>query len=195
MNSEQEAKVRLFGLNTLAMEAAIRSAAASTDYDFGHGPKEQGVIDEKYFPQFDERLRRESETMAAHYRVFYCLESSIRTLVTQVMVEAYGETWWDQKVPDIIRNHVNGTMRKEQEAGVSQRSEEPIDYTTFGELGEIIKSNWLNFTDVFQNLKALEKVIATLNVLRGPIAHCKPLAEDEVLRLHLSVRDWFRAMG
>jgi hypothetical protein len=28
----------------------------------------------------------------------------------------------------------------------------------------------------------------------GPIAHCAPLAEDEVVRLRLSVRDWFRLM-
>jgi hypothetical protein len=26
------------------------------------------------------------------------------------------------------------------------------------------------------------------------VAHCSPLAEDEVLRLKLSVRDWFRLM-
>jgi hypothetical protein len=58
------------------------------------------------------------------------------------------------------------------------------NYTTFGELGEIIKSNWADFNDIFQNIKALEKMIATLNVLRGPLAHCKPLAEDEVVRLH-----------
>jgi hypothetical protein len=61
-------------------------------------------------------------------------------------------------------------------------------------LGEIIKSNWTDFKDIFRDVVALEKVIATLNVLRGPIAHCKPLSEDEVLRLHLGVRDWFRAM-
>jgi hypothetical protein len=77
---------------------------------------------------------------------------------------------------------------------VSARSQAAIDYTTFGELGEIIKANWTDFKDIFRDVVALEKVISTLNVLRGPIAHCKPLAEDEVLRLHLSVRDWFRAM-
>lgn len=33
-----------------------------------------------------------------------------------------------------------------------------------------------------------------LNTLRGAVAHCTPLAEDEVLRLRLSVRDWFRLM-
>lgn len=160
----------------------------------GYTPK-KAIVDEKYFPQFSQSLRLESEAMAAQYRIFYCLENSIRSLVTDIMIEAHGVAWWDEKVPEVIKTHVVGTRKKERESGVSQRSEEPIDYTTFGELGEIIKSNWSDFTDVFQDLKALEKVIATLNALRGPIAHCKPLAEDEVLRLHISVRDWFRAMG
>lgn len=42
--------------------------------------------------------------------------------------------------------------------------------------------------------KAVERVKAALNILRGPIAHCTPLAEDEVVRLRLTVRDWFRLM-
>jgi hypothetical protein len=36
--------------------------------------------------------------------------------------------------------------------------------------------------------------MASLNSLRGPVAHCVPLAEDEALRLQLAVRDWFRLM-
>ena len=72
--------------------------------------------------------------------------------------------------------------------------EESIDYTTFGELGEIIKSNWDLFGSIFNSKKAVEKVMANLNALRNPIAHCSLLAEDEVLRLRLSVRDWFRLM-
>lgn len=34
----------------------------------------------------------------------------------------------------------------------------------------------------------------SLNLLRGPIAHCSPLAEDEVVRLKLTLKDWFRLM-
>ncbi len=47
---------------------------------------------------------------------------------------------------------------------------------------------------MFTSAKAVEKVMASLNMLRGPVAHCTPLAEDEVVRLGLSVRDWFRLM-
>lgn len=188
-------RFRLFALNNLAIEAAIQQVERDQDVDLGHLPPVKAGIDETYYPQFEEKIRREAADMSAHYRVFYCLENSIRSLVIDVLFEKYGENWWDSRVPDNVKNHVASTRKKEKEFGVSVRSQEPIDYTTFGELSEIIKSNWSDFTDIFQDVKALERVTATLNVLRGPIAHCKPLAEDEVVRLHLSIRDWFRAMG
>lgn len=188
-------RIRLFALNNLAIEAAIQRVEREHDLDLGHRPAVQGNLDETYYPQFEEKIRREATDMSAHYRVFYCLENSIRSLITEVLLEKHGADWWNNTVPENVKNHVAGTQKKERESGIAVRSQEPIDYTTFGKLGEIIKANWSDFTDIFQDIKALEKVIATLNVLRGPIAHCKPLAEDEVVRLHLSVRDWFRSMG
>lgn len=71
---------------------------------------------------------------------------------------------------------------------------DPIDFTTFGELGEIIKKNWDVFDSLFTSVRAVEKVMSSLNTLQGPIAYCSLLAEDEVLRLRLAVRDWFRLM-
>jgi hypothetical protein len=85
-------------------------------------------------------------------------------------------------------------MQREIDSGVTPRSEEPIDYTTFGQLSELIKVNWDVFGSIFSSVKAVGRVMANLNTLRGPIAHCSPLAEDEVVRLRLSVRDWFRLM-
>lgn len=194
MNSQVH-RLRLFALNNLSIEAAIQRIEREHDLDLGHRPPTTDTIDETYYPQFEEKIRREAAEMSAHYRVFYCLENSIRSLVVDVLFEKHGEQWWDAKVPDSVKNHVAATRKKEKEFGVSVRSQEAIDYTTFGELSEIIKSNWTDFNEIFQDVKALERVTATLNVLRGPIAHCKPLAEDEVVRLHLSIRDWFRAMG
>lgn len=194
MNSRSD-RVRLFALNNLAIEAAVQRIEHDYELDLGHRPPIEDKIDETYYPQFEEKIRCEAADMSAHYRVFYCLENSIRSLVIEVLFEKHGEQWWDAKVPESVKNHVASTRKKEKEFGVAVRSQEAIDYTTFGELSEIIKSNWGDFNDIFQDVKALERVTATLNVLRGPIAHCKPLAEDEVVRLHLSIRDWFRAMG
>ncbi|WP_160291582.1 Swt1 family HEPN domain-containing protein [Xanthomonas vesicatoria] len=99
-------------------------------------------------------------------------------------------------VGTVFRGWVNAQTRikKEIDAGVTPRSQEPIDFTNFGELGELIKSNWDVFGGVFKSPRAVESVMSRLNTLRGPIAHCCPLSEDEVVRLRLSVRDWFRLM-
>jgi hypothetical protein len=85
-------------------------------------------------------------------------------------------------------------MQREIDSGMTPRSSEPIDFTNFGELGEIIKGNWDVFGGIFDSPRAVERVMANLNTLRGPIAHCSALAEDEIVRLRLSVRDWFRLM-
>jgi hypothetical protein len=132
--------------------------------------------------------------MAAHYAIFYCLENSIRELIVQRLEEVHGTEWWDVAVPEAVRKNADTNRKKETATGITSRSSELIDYSNFGELGEIIKSNWQIFGDMFQDVRAVERVLSNLNTLRAPIAHCKALAEDEVLRLHLSLRDWFRQM-
>jgi len=95
---------------------------------------------------------------------------------------------WDLFGSNVVR------IQKEVDTGMTRRSADAIDYTTFGELAMIITSNWDLFGSLFSSRKAVERIMANLNSLRGPIAHCSPLAEDEVLRLRLALRDWFRLM-
>lgn len=186
--------VRLFGLNNLSIEAEIRRVEARLDVDFGHRRHRERTSDNAYYPQFGERLREEASAMAAHYAIFYCLENSIRELIDQRLEEEHGEGWWEAVVPEVVRKNAESNRKKEISAGVTPRSSALIDYSNFGELGEIIKANWALFGDTFKDIRALEQVLSRLNTLRAPIAHCKALAEDEVLRLHLSLRDWFRLM-
>lgn len=112
----------------------------------------------------------------------------------QRLEEHHGAEWWQSAVPEAVRRNAEANRKKEQSSGVTPRSADLIDFTNFGELGEIIKTNWDIFGDMFRDVRAVEKVLATLNTLRAPIAHCKALAEDEELRLHLGLRDWFRQM-
>ena len=132
--------------------------------------------------------------MSQHYEVFYCLERSIRQLVQGRMKEAKGLAWWDSHVPQAVRDEVRKNQDRERDSGMTLRSEDPLDYTTFGQLGEVINTNWDVFSDTFNSQRAVSKVMTQLNTLRGPIAHCCPLSEDEIARLRLSVRDWFRLM-
>ena len=52
---------------------------------------------EDYFRQFDESVRREASEMSRHYEIFYCLEKTIRALISETLKAAAGETWWDSE--------------------------------------------------------------------------------------------------
>ncbi|MBY0247836.1 MAG: hypothetical protein K2Q17_09225 [Nitrospiraceae bacterium] len=185
-------KIRLFGLSHAALERELDSVESSLGIDLGR--VEPDDKDEDYYPQFDQALRQEAAEMSKHYEVFYCLEASIRKLVAETLEAQHGKSWWNATVSQPIRDNAQGNMQRELDSGVTIRSEHEIDYTTFGELGEIVRNNWTSFGAIFSSQKAFTKIMTSLNTLRGPIAHCCPLAEDEVLRLRLTVKDWFRLM-
>lgn len=193
---KQQDAIKFFGLNNLTVEAEIRRIEELYNVDFGHKNRDVHQIDETYYPQFSEKLRNEATSMATNYIIFYCLENTIREMIVERLSapEEFGADWWEQSVPQSVRDNAKKNKKNEASMGVTPRSQDLIDYSNFGELGEIIKSNWPIFGDTFNDIKAVEKVLASLNALRGPIAHCKVLAEDEVLRLHLTLRDLFRLM-
>jgi hypothetical protein len=186
--------VRLFGLNNLSVEAEVRRVEVEQNVDLGH-KKKAPLAEEEFYSQFSVKLREEADAMARHYAIFYCLENSIRELVTARLRELHGENWWDASVPQFVRDNCKKNRDRELSSGVTVRSEFMIDYSTFGELGEILKANSATFGDMLRDIGAVQKVLSNLNTLRGPIAHCKPLAGDEVVRLHLGLRDWFRQMS
>ncbi len=189
---DAEDRIKLFGMSLGLVERDLDAVEERYKLDLQRiAPDDK---DEDYYPQFVHDLRVEAAAMGRHYELFYCLEKSIRSLIAETMEASHGEQWWSQKVPPTVQQNVQNNQQRELDSGVSQRSEDEIDYTTFGELGEIVRKNWVDFGSVFSSEKAFTKIMTSLNVLRGPIAHCCPLADDEVVRLQLTVKDWFRLM-
>lgn len=191
--STQE-KVKLFGMSHLMLERELDQVEKALALDLGRDTLSTKKQDDRYYPQFTESVRREAAQMAQHYEIFYCLEKSIRDIVCERLEAEHGAAWWGSVVPPNVRDNVKKNIQREEESGITIRSTREIDYTTFGELGEMVRANWQTFSDTFNNEKAFTKVMGSLNLLRGPIAHCSPLAEDEVVRLRLTLKDWFRLM-
>lgn len=183
-----------FAMANQLAEVGLGAVEKKYGVDLGRRPREE-ELDENYFPQFDQAVRDEAAEMSRHYEVFYCLERTIRSLISDTISAAEGPNWWDSgRVPAKLKADVESRVQRETDSAVTLRSNAPIDYTTFGELGELIRSNWDLFGSMFASQRAVERVLANLNILRGPIAHCSLLVEDEVIRLELSLRDWFRLM-
>lgn len=187
-------KIKLFGMSHLMIERDLDRVEESFQIDLGRTAELQTKEDDRYYPQFSEAVRHEAAQMASHYEIFYCLEKSIRDIVCERLEADQGANWWDAVVPQNVKDNVKKNIQRELDSGITLRSTREIDYTTFGELGEIVRGNWQTFSDTFNNEKAFTKVMGNLNLLRGPIAPCSALAEDEVVRLKLTLKDWFRLM-
>jgi hypothetical protein len=185
--------LKVFGLTTQLIEHELDKVEADLGIDLGRTKSLLAEADQKYYPQIEQRFRAEAAAMAPHYEMFYSLEKTIRSLVSETLAAAEGENWWSgSRVPPKIKTDCEARLQREIDTGITPRSDNELDFATFGELGQIITSNWDVFGSLFRSAKAVERVMANLNTLRGSIAHCSPLAPDEVLRLQLTVRDWFR---
>jgi hypothetical protein len=187
--------LRSFGMSGLLITEELKEIEQRFKIELGHTPPERQQNATEYYPQFEQQVRIEAASMAQHYELFYCLEQAIRKLITETLEEAAGANWWEATVPGQIVQDVKRLRNDEIENGVTSRSDRAIDYTTFGQLAVIITGNWELFGTIFKSARAVEKVMKSLNLLRGPIAHCCPLSEDEIDRLDLAVKDWFRMIG
>lgn len=190
-----EHTIELFLLKCAVIEARLRAILAEFNTERSSLPN---VLDdeklEPFIKQFDISNRKNAAHMSRYYEIFYLLENDIRRLIVETMEAAHGTKWWDTHVPRNVLDEVSKNRSREAQAGVSVRSEDDIDYTTFGQLGDIIRENWSDFAGMLSNQSAVSRVLSALNMLRGTIAHCGVLAEDEVDRLKLAIRDWFRVL-
>jgi hypothetical protein len=195
MSRDADEAVKLFGMTNQLLEHDLDRVEQEYAIDLQRGHQSQATPDETYYPQIEASIRAEAAAMAPHYEIFYSLETSIRTQIEQTLEAAEGPEWWDtDRIPAQIKQDAEAARLRERESGMTPRSVDMLDFTNFGELSQIIEKNWDLFGSILSNIRAVKKVLASLNTLRGPIAHCSPLAEDEVVRLRLSVRDWFRLM-
>ena len=179
----------------------ISSSMSRIERDFGvnlgHDDSVSKSRKASGYEQFEAALRAEAARMSEFYEVFYCLENSIRKMVADVLLEVEGADWWNSSRVDEKRIREPTALRRKREidSGITPRSERFIDYTTFGELSQLITDNWDLFEPIFQSKTAVSNVSNQLNLLRGPIAHCNPTDELEQERLNLAVRTWFTIMS
>lgn len=186
-------QVELFILKCASLKLAVEQHAAVASDLIAQELRNEELV-RGFIGQFSAEVRMNAERMSEYYRLFYMLENDIRKFIDDTLVDAYGAGWWDAYSPASAKEECKSNQKREAEAGVTARSDNELDYVTFGHLGDIIRANYSLFGGILSNEKALNRAMFSLNTLRGPIAHCGLLAEDEVDRLKLAVKDWFRLL-
>lgn len=141
---------------------------------------------------FEHDILASARKMARFYVYYYAFENSIRRLVSGRLEEKHGINWWELKAPKGVKESVKKNQSSELDTTMAIRSEDPLYYTNFGELIDIINANWEDFSDTIRSRKAMESVISQFGKIRNVIAHSCELEEGDIFRLKLLIDDWFR---
>jgi hypothetical protein len=186
-------EVLKFGMRNLMLEADLVKLENS-GVEIGHVSTISGqqVVDPELF---EADIRQAARRMADFYVLYYSLENSIRRLVSGRLAERHGADWWEQKVPAGVKASVADKQKKEKDSPMSIRSDDPLAYSNFGELIDILNANWTDFSDTLRSQKAMQQILGQFNLLRNVIAHSAELNEDEITRFQLLIKDWFRIYG
>jgi HEPN superfamily Swt1-like protein len=181
-------QLKVFGMQNLLLESDL-ARLESSGIDLGHVKtlKKDEVVD---IELFDRDILQEAKKMADFYVLYYCLENTVRRLISERLIAKHGANWWQTAVSEGIRTAVADKQQKEKETVLSIRSEDPLSYTNFGELIVIMEANWDSFSDTIRSRKAMQQTLSQFNYIRNVIAHSSELSESDVTRLKLLIHDW-----
>lgn len=145
---------------------------------------------------FSPRIVYDAAKMASVFMAFFCLENSVRELITERLLARVGVDWWASAVPQKIRTAVERLKERESDARYhTPRSAQLIGYTMFGNLAQIMVSNWDNFSDLFPDQAWVMSRFNDLEMSRNIIMHTGTLPQLEVDRIESIARDWVRQVG
>ena len=182
--------IKLFGMQNLLLESELKKLEESgVQIEHTKTIQKAEIVD---VDLFESDILQEARRMADFYVIYYALENSIRRLISERLLEKHGLAWWQDKVPEGVRNEVAKKQKEEMDTIMSIRSEDPLAYTNFGELISIFDANWKDFSDTLRSQKAMQQILAQFNKIRNTVAHSCELNDDEITRFKLSVKDWFR---
>lgn len=144
----------------------------------------------------DEDLVARARRMATVYTAIGAFENSVRGFVAKKLLEEKGENWWEDAVSEKIRKKADS--RKDEEEKIrwhTQRGDEALYFTDFGELVSIIITNWDLFEPHMESLDWVKQMLKTVERSRNVIMHSGYLQNEDIERVGSCIRDWIRQVG
>lgn len=135
------------------------------------------------------------------YSIMFVLENSMRNFIEHILQNVYGNSWWDEvankkALSDIVAQVTNRKLNESENWHHAKRGVHEIYYTDYSHLLKIIKTFNSDFLTYFRKGKEknlLEK-LEELTPSRNVIAHNNPISSDDLDRLKIHAKDWFKYM-
>lgn len=147
------------------------------------------------YEMLDDDALADAQRMALVYTAIHAFENSVRQLVQKTLMDVHAEKWWE-KVPERINKKV--VSRMEEDAKFrwhGTRGGAEITYCDFGDLSSIIVTNWQEFEDILTNMEWSKALLNTLEKSRNIVMHGGLLAQEDIERIGMNIRDWIRQTG
>jgi Swt1-like HEPN len=154
------------------------------------------VADQLSLDVLDEGHVAAAKTMAAVYVAVAAFENSVRQLVSSVLIEAVGDNWWETAVSASIQKACKTRQDEEEKHRFhTQRGDNPITYTDFKNLANIIRANWDHFADFLPSAEWTTAIFDAVERSRNVIMHSGRLDAEDIARIGVNLRDWVKQVG
>ena len=141
-------------------------------------------------------LVTEARQMAIVYTAVAAFENMVRELISGVLLETKGESWWEDCVSQKIRERAEKRQDDEQKIKWhTQRGDGPINYTTMADLINVMRNNWESFEPYIQSIDWAANIFDAIERSRNVIMHSGVLEKGDIERLGIFVRDWVKQVG
>lgn len=159
------------------------------------------IIEEDYIKSLsldllDEEYVNAAKVMATVYTAIAAFENTVREFVMTVLMENFGENWWEQSVSSGIRKKAESRKKEEDKIKWhTHRGDSLINYTEFGYLASIMSSNYEIFSPYIISVEWARNIITTIERSRNVIMHSGELSARDVERIGINIRDWISQVG
>lgn len=152
------------------------------------------LLDEALAP-FDITGRNDALYMSKLYSVFFCFENLLRKYIKDTLRENVKGDWTTNIPKKVLKKMVDRRTLAQKGNWLVTAVGEEIDYADFGDLKDIIISNWDYFADVVPSQHWLNQRMDELEAARNFTAHHRIIPNAEAARIYMYIRDWTNVLG
>lgn len=152
------------------------------------------LIDEALAP-FSVQLRDRAAYMSKIYSAFYCFENLLRQYVKESIQTSRDGDWKSELSGKIVKKIEDRKNKAVKGSWLVASVGEDIDYADFGDLKDIIISNWESFADIIPSQHWLSMRMDELESARNFTAHHRTITPSEAARIYMYIRDFTNVLG
>lgn len=161
-----------------------------------HSMGESDITAALSFELFDPEHLAAAQRMSVVYSAIAAFELSVRTFITRVLIDAFGEEWWEKGVSEKIRKFAESRRDEEEKTkwhGV--RGTDLLSYTELKHLGQIMGQHFELFEPTVRSQEWANFILGSIERSRNVIMHSGALDLPDIERIGISMRDWNKQVG